>query len=141
MDGILLDTRDIEVPLRDLVAKGKGVGHLLPIIAQDLVSAVDDVYEAEGPGWQDLADSTKKARRGDSYKILQDTEVMVGSTDIGSGTTGSGFWVEAFAGASYADFHATGTANMPQRNPFDLGPFEEGVLRDVADLILEDVTR
>lgn len=136
-DGIMLDVSGLEAPIRELEARGKGINHLLPIIAQDLIAAVEDVYEEEGPGWEDLKDSTKKARRGSSYKILNDTGVMIGSTSPRFGSN----WAEAFAGASYADFHATGTENMVQRNPFDLGPFEEGLLRDVADLILEDVTR
>jgi phage gpG-like protein len=137
MDGILLDTSELAGPLQELEARGRGISHLLPVISEDLKAAVEDVYEEEGPGWKDLADSTKKARRGDSYKILQDTSVMILST----GTNLGADWAEAFAGASYADFHATGTKNMAQRNPFDLGPFEDPFLRDVADLLLEDLTK
>jgi phage gpG-like protein len=130
-----VDTSELVAAIAELEARGKNVSKLTPAIAEMLVSAVHDVYDAEGPNWQDLADSTKEARRGTSYKILQDTGVMAGSTAPSHGSD----YAVAFAGAAYADFHSSGTVNMPRRDPFDLGPFEEVVLKDVADLVLMEV--
>jgi len=113
------------------------VSRLMPSIAEMLVSAVSDVYEAEGPGWKDLEESTKQARRGTSYKILQDTGVMAKSTSAGHGAD----WAEAFAGAAYADFHVRGNDRLPVRNPFDLGPFMQDVLDDTEALILTEVAQ
>jgi phage gpG-like protein len=134
---VRVDTSEIAGTLYQLQAKGKALSGLMPAFAEELVSAVSDVYEAEGPGWEPLAESTLARRRGSIAKILQDTGVMAQSTAPGYG----GDWAEAYAGASYADFHATGTRYMPKRNPFDLGPFEAEVLESLADMALLEVTK
>lgn len=133
---ITVDTSELRAAVAQLEAKGKNVGRLMPTVAEMLVSAVSDVYEAEGPGWRDLAEETKLARRGTSYKILQDTGAMAGSTSPGNGPD----WAEAYAGAAYADFHSQGNAHLPRRDPFDLGPFMDDVLSDVEALILTEMT-
>lgn len=136
MTAFTVDMTELRDVVKRLEAKGKNVSRLMPVVAEMLVSGVSDVYDAEGPGWQDLAESTKQARRGTSYKILQDTGVMAGSTTAGHGPD----WAEAFAGAAYADFHSRGNANLPKRDPFDLGPFLADVLADVEDLVLLELT-
>jgi phage gpG-like protein len=137
---VRVDTSEIAGTIYRLQAKGKALSGLMPAFAEELVSAVSDVYEAEGPGWYGLAESTmysmRKSRRT-SYKILQDTGAMAGHTSPGYG----GDWAEAYAPESYADFHATGTRFMRKRNPFDLGPFEEEVLESLADMALIEVTQ
>jgi len=133
---IHVDIAELRAAVEQLQAKGKAIGHLMPTVADMLVTSVSDVYEAEGPGWRDLAESTKLARRGTSYKVLRDTGVMAGSTAPGNGPD----WAEAYAGAAYADFHSRGTVNMPRRDPFDLGPFMDDVLSDVEALILTEMT-
>lgn len=134
---IRVDTQELAGAVYKLQAKAKALSGLMPAFAEALVAAVSDVYEAEGPGWDGLEPATKARRRGSSYKILQDTGIMVDSTSPGYGAD----WAEAFAGASYADFHATGTRRMPKRNPFDLGPFEAEVLEGLADLAAQEVTK
>jgi phage gpG-like protein len=118
-------------------AKGKNIGRMMPVVAEALKSSVDDVYEAEGPGWAPLAEKTIKRRRGTSSKILQDTGVMAGSTMTRYG----GSWAEAWAHVGYAKYHASGTENMPQRNPFDLGPFEADLLADVGELLVQEMAK
>lgn len=132
-----VDTSALAGVLSQLEARGKNVRGILPIVGEMLIAAVSDVYEAEGPGWPGLAESTIAARRGGGAgaKILRDTGVMAGSTGVELGDS----WAEASAGVSYADFHAKGTSRMPKRNPFDLGPFEAGVLDDVAALLAAEV--
>jgi phage gpG-like protein len=138
-DGLVVrvDTSEIAGTIYRLQAKGKALSGLMPAFAEELVGAVSDVYEAEGPGWEPLAESTLARRRGSVAKILQDTGVMAQSTAPGYG----GDWAEAYAGAAYADFHATGTKFMPKRNPFDLGPFEAEVLESLADMALLEVIK
>lgn len=122
--------------LTGLRQHGEKVGELLPTIAEMLVGAVHDVFEAEGPGWEPLAAATLAHRRGTSHKILQDTGAFAGSIDPAWGGT----YAEARAGVSYAIFHVTGTTRMPKRNPFDLGPLEQPLLDEVAALLTEQVT-
>jgi len=110
---------------------------MMPVVAEALKSAVDDVYEAEGPGWTPLAESTIEKRRGTSSKILQDTGVMASSTMTRYGQD----YAEAWAHVGYAKYHASGTERMPQRNPFDLGPFEADLLADVAELLAAEIAR
>lgn len=122
--------------LTGLRQHGEKVSELLPTIAEMLVGAVHDVFEAEGPGWEPLAAATLAHRRGSSHKILQDTGAFAASIDPQWGGT----YAEARAGVSYAIFHVTGTSRMPKRNPFDLGPFEQPLLDEVAHLLTESVT-
>lgn len=146
---IRVDTSEIAGTIYKLEAKAKALSGLMPAFAEELVSAVSDVYEAEGPGWEPLTEYTIAHRRGTINKILQDTGVMAQSTAPGYG----GDWAEAFAGASYADFHARGCMTttvdengvfgirLPRRNPFDLGPFEAEVLESLADMAALEATK
>lgn len=117
--------------LAAIEARGKSVDRALPIIAEMLVGAVQDVIEAEGPGWPGLADSTVRQRRGSSHAILQDTGVFAGSIAPAFGST----YAEAVDGTTYGHFHVTGTRKMPKRNWTDLGPFEAPLLDEVAELL------
>lgn len=138
MDQVHVDTRDMEVALTEYGIKARNIRRLMPVFAEMLVSAVDDVYEAEGPDWEPLAEATIRQRRNKSREgttILQDTGVMAKSTAPGYGRD----FVEARAGVEYARFHSTGTSRMPRRDPFELGPFEEGVLEDVDDVLLREL--
>jgi phage gpG-like protein len=108
---------------------------MLLIVAELLVAGVHDVFEAEGPGWAPLAESTLKARRkgGAGAKILQDTGVMAGSIAPAWGDT----YAEAFAGVSYAIYHVSKEprSHLPLRDFFNLGPFESPLLDEVAALL------
>jgi phage gpG-like protein len=135
---ISLDNTDLLKVLQKLGANAKSAAaSAAPTVAKMMVSAVHDVYDAEGPGWKDLADSTKLQRRGTSYKILQDFGVMAESTAQAFGLD----WAEAHGGAAYTIFHVTGTKYMVARDPFDLGPFLQDVLDETADLLLQRVVR
>jgi phage gpG-like protein len=135
MGSVSVDTRELMDIVHRFEERGRNVSRLTPAIAEIFVSGVSDVYDAEGPGWKDLAGSTQRARRGSSYKILQDSGVMAGSTTAIYGSD----WAGAKAGASYADYHARGNANLPRRNPFDLGPFLDEVLDETEDLLLREL--
>lgn len=117
--------------LLGLQKQAQGIDRHLPAIAEMLVGAVQDVIEAEGPGWQDLSDSTKAARRGTSYKILQDTGLLASSVSAQYGAT----YAEAVDGTTYGHYHVSGTKRMPRRDFTDLGPFLEPLLEDVAELL------
>jgi phage gpG-like protein len=119
--------------LAAIAAQGRSIDKALPIIAEMLVGGVHDVFEAEGPGWEPLADSTVARRRGTSHKILQDTGIMAGSISPQHGST----WAEAVDGTSYGIFHTSSAPRekIPLRDFFDLGPFEGPLLDEVADLL------
>jgi len=123
---------NLNAVLLDLSAKGRSVDRMLPIIAEMLVGAVQDVIEAEGPGWQELADSTKRSRRGSSYKILQDTGVAAASIAAQYGST----YAEAVDGTSYFFRHIKGGPNLPVRDWTKLGPFEAPLLDEVAEMLV-----
>lgn len=134
--SVAADMREFEGVLLRMEANVRNLDRILPVVADILVSAVDDVYQAEGPNWPAFAPSTLR-RRGSmgAAKLLQDTGVMANST---IGESGSNY-AQARSTIPYAKYHATGTATLPVRNPFALGPFEAGVLDDVAELLLDEV--
>ena len=122
---------DLNKVLVELAGKGNAIDKGLPVVAEMLLGAVHDVFEAEGPGWEPLADVTKAARRGTSYKILQDTGLLVGSLEPSYGST----YAEVVDGTTYGHYHVTGTKHMPQRDWTNLGPFEEPLLDEVAEFL------
>lgn len=132
-----IDGREIIVELDKMQRRARSLGRVMPAAAEALVSAVSDVYEAEGPGWEPLKASTLRSRRGSTAKILQDTGVMAGSTTPSHGND----WAAASAGVAYAEYHATGTSRMPKRNPFDLGAQLDPVLEDIADMLAEEAVK
>lgn len=114
--------------LAEVAAQGKAIDRTLPVIAEMLLGAVQDVFEAEGPGWEPLAEATKAQRRGSSFKILQDTGVGVASLSPSYGST----YAEVVDGTTYMHHHVTGNERLPQRDWTNLGPFEEPLLDEVA---------
>lgn len=117
--------------LAELEAKGKSIDRGLPVVAEMLLGAVQDVFEAEGPGWEPLAEVTKAKRRGTSYKILQDTGLLAGSLEPSYGST----YAEVVDGTTYGHYHVTGTKHMRKRDWTDLGPFEQPLLDEVAEFL------
>lgn len=121
--------------LVDLQATAQSLPQMLPTIAELLVGGVLDVFEVEGPGWAPLAEATIRARRqnGRGAKILQDSGLMADTIAPGWGDT----YAEAFAGVSYAIFHVSKEPRekLPLRDFFNLGPFLNPLLDEVAALI------
>jgi len=136
MTAVTANAEELVGTLLNFETKARNLDRVLPVIADILVSAVDDVYQAQGPGWDPFAASTVRAR-GDmgAAKLLQDTGLMATST---IGETGAD-WAKAKTTIPYAKYHVTGNKNLPKRNPFDLGPFESDVLDEVADLLVDEV--
>lgn len=135
-DTVTANAEELVGAVLNLQTRARNLDRVLPVIADMLVSAVDDVYQAEGPGWDPFAPATVRARgEMGAAKLLQDTGLMATST---IGETGAN-WAKAKTTIPYAKYHVTGNARLPKRNPFDLGPFEAGVLDEVADLLLDEV--
>lgn len=122
--------------LAEMRGRAESVDQYLPVVAEMLVASVSDVFEAEGPGWEPLADSTRMNPRRADGPILQDTGVAAGSV----GPAWGDVYAEAVGGVDYLLYHVTGTSKMPKRNPFDLGPFEGPLLDEVSALLLENLT-
>lgn len=128
------DFAELQLLVDSFERQGRSLSRLMPAVAEVLVAAVSDVYDAEGPGWEPLKEATLKKRRGTVGKILQDTGVMAGSTSAGYGSD----FAEARGGASYSVFHAPDDQG---RNPFDLGPFEEPALREIEEMLLDELLK
>ncbi len=138
MPGVVrVDESELISAIYQLKARGRNVRGVLPVLGDALVSAVNDVFDAEGPDWEPLSEVTVRQRRGTSEKILQDTGMFAQSLEMATGAD----WVEARSGVAYGEFHATGTKHMPKRNPFELGPFEADFLEDAADVVAAEVVR
>lgn len=125
----------LQAVLLRMQGQAQGAYEALPIIAELLVSGVLDVFEAEGPDWAPLAAATLAARRknGRGARILQDSGLMADTIAPGWGDT----YAEAFAGVSYAIFHVSKEPRekIPLRDFFNLGPFENPLLDEVAELL------
>lgn len=127
----------LEDVLRQFREQGHDLSPFLPAAGALLAAAVSDVFDAEGPGWEPLAEVTLKARRGSSSRILQDTGVLAASvTSVDNVQQGADF-VEVVDGTTYGYWHTVGNKRMPKRDWTDLGPFEQPLLEDVAEMLSE----
>lgn len=136
-DGVRFHSPDLAKQLTKLRAQGEDLRGAVPLAAEALLAAVDDVFEKEGPGWAPLAPATIAARRGGGggAKILQDTAVLINSIDAEQGAD----FVEVGTNVPYAKFHVTGTKNMPQRDFLEID--FEAVSTEIAEMVLMSVVR
>jgi phage gpG-like protein len=138
LQGVQLDLEPLGKALMALERAGAEVGEqVMPIAAEILVSAVQEVFEREGavagkPKWPDLADSTKARRRGSSYKILQNTGLLAGSVTPFS----EKLVAEAFSNVPYAGYHVSQRPRkkLPLRDFTDID--FESAQKEFADVLL-----
>lgn len=124
---------DLRIQLQALQARGQSVDKAMPVIGEMMRTAVADMFEAQGPGWQQLSEETIRQRRGTSHMILQDTGLMAVSGEPAFGPD----FVDFVFGASYSVYHAP---DAQKRDITDLGPFEQPLLDEVAAYLATQVT-
>lgn len=129
-DDVVVATAELALLTESFARRGKNIGKLTPVIAEMLVTAVHDVFEAEGPGWQKHAASTIAKRRGKSdYKLLQNTTNLISNIHPEHGPD----WAMAGTNVPYVRFHLAGGPIIPKRNPFEV---RDSIADDVVDLML-----
>lgn len=133
-----VDTTGLEAEIKRFEKRGGDLSQVMSTVAEHLVAAVSDRFEAEGDGqWPPLAPATIAARRkgGRGAKILQDTGRWAGSHRAYFGRD----FAEAASDTSYAIYHVSKAPRkrVPYRSPYDLN---QRVYDEAVDLILEAVT-
>jgi len=146
-----IDFSSLMRAVNDLGKKMADASRTMPILAEALVSSVQDVFEQEGavggnPRWPDLKSkrprdasrkvkkrgkgARKRGRRGP--KILQDTGIMAGSITPASNDT----IVQAYTGVGYAVYHVSKAPRkvIPLRDFFAIDEAE--FYKEAADVIL-----
>jgi phage gpG-like protein len=133
---VSIDTSELVGAIEAFEKRGKRLDDTMSVAAEVLVSAVNDKFQAGGPGWAPLAESTLLQRRGTVAQILVDTGRLVGSIH---GMHGDDF-AEAATDVSYAVYHVSSAprSNLPLRDFFDL---PEQVFDDILELVLEALDR
>ena len=131
---VTLDDRELIAALSGFVDRAEDLSEPMAVIAESMVAAVQDKFEQGGPGWPDLAESTKQQRRGSEYQILVDTGVLSGSI---AGESGKDY-AEAATSVEYAVYHVSSEprSKIPLRDFFDL---PEHVYDDAVDTIVDFV--
>jgi phage gpG-like protein len=127
------DVTELLTRLGEWEAAGNDLGPTMALIAEDLVTAVQDEFETEGRGkWPGFAESTLATRAGG--KLLQDHGILAGSIEPRHGSR----FAEASTGVDYAVHHIFGApkGHLPQRNFFDI---DEAVFEQAAALIAQTV--
>jgi phage gpG-like protein len=131
-DDVVVADAELGTLLQTFERRGRNLGQITPVIAEMLVTAVHDVFEAEGPGWPRHAASTLRKRRGRTgHKLLQDTGHLITSVH---GEQGPDF-ARATTNVPYAVYHTSSAPRtiLPDRNPFLI---PDSVADDVVDLML-----
>lgn len=129
-DDVVVATAELALLTQSFERRGKNLSAITPVIAEMLVTAVHDVFEAEGPGWQRHAASTLAKRRGGSgHKLLQDTGHLITNIHAEHGPD----WAMAGTNVPYVRYHLHGGPVIPKRNPFEV---PDSIADDVVDLML-----
>lgn len=136
---VSLDTKELEKYLETWRKRSEDLSPVMAIVAQFLVSEVDEQFETAGGGkWAPLAASTlkKRAAAGKMDGPLKFNGAFAGSI---AGDYGPDF-AEASTGVPYAVFHVSEAPRkiIPLRNPFDL---PDAILDEALDMIVADLTR
>lgn len=136
-DLVTVDVRDLSKVTVKLGDRAKDVSPAMAIVAEMLVSAVNDNFETAGHGtWPGLAESTKAKRRGTIYQILKDTGRAAGSI---RGEHAHDY-AEASSDVDYLKYHVGDGPRtvIPKRDPFEL---EEAVYEEAVDVIVDYVSQ
>jgi phage gpG-like protein len=129
-DDVVVATAELALLMDSFDRRGKSLSTITPVIAEMLVTAVHDVFEAEGPGWQRHAASTLAKRRGKTgHKLLQDSGNLITSVHPEHGSD----WAMAATNVPYVRYHLHGGPVIPKRNPFEI---PDSIADDVVDLML-----
>lgn len=135
-EAVTIDFSALMGAVKGLHRKLSDAHRTVPVIAEALVSSVQDVFEAEGavggkPKWKALA-RQRKRNAGGAQRILQDTGVMAASITPAS----SDRWVAAYTGVAYAKYHVSSLPRkvIPLRDFFDIDRDE--FYAEAADIIL-----
>lgn len=133
MDRVVkLDQAELIGLLSALGDRAQDLSEPMAIVAESLVAAVNDKFEAGGPGWPGLAASTMRSRRGATAQILVDTGRMAASIQGESGAD----YAEAATDVEYAVYHVSDAPRkkIPKRDFFDL---DERVYNEAAQTIVD----
>jgi phage gpG-like protein len=130
----VVDITELLDVLADMEERAGDLSEPMAIIAEDLVSRVNDKFESGGPGWPALADSTiaKRRKKGRGAQILKDTGRLAASIEADHGSD----FAEAATDVEYAVYHVSDEPRekIPKRDFLD-------VLDDGAtDYVVETIT-
>ena len=131
--GAVVDTSELDRELSAIERRVTDYSPITPVLAEILVSAVNDRWQSGGNGqWPALAASTLYKRRlhGKGAQILQDTGRAVASVQAAHGPD----WAGAYTDVSYMVYHASDAPRsvIPLRDPFDV---EEQAWPDLVDAL------
>lgn len=137
-DQVTFETSELNDFLKGIGRDLKDASRAMPVIAESMHAAVQEVFEQQGavgnkPKWQDLADSTKRQRRGsEPYNILFDTGHLALRMTPNSGNT----WAEVFNDLEYLKYHNSDAprTKIPLRDPFGID--EEEMMAEAVDICL-----
>lgn len=128
------DDRELQRLLKDAGNQADElVAQALQIVAEDLQSAVVEMFETSGHGkWPPNKPSTI-AKKGSSKPMI-DTGAMMGSIRAESGPD----YAMAATDKEYVVFHLEGGDVIPRRNPFDIPDgFDQDAAKTVADYVAQ----
>lgn len=131
--GAIVDTSELDRELAAIERRVTDYSPITPVLAEILVSAVNDRWQSGGNGqWPPLAASTLYKRRlhGKGAQILLDTGRAAASVEAAHGAD----WAGAYTDVSYMVFHVSAAARsvIPLRDPFDV---EEAAWPDFVDAL------
>ena len=139
MFDVKVDGSKLVKLLRRFERAGGDLTPAMQVIAEQLVSAVNDEFESAGRGrWPALEASTiaRRRKKGRGAQILKDTGRLAASI---RGDAGSD-WAMAATDVGYAVYHVSHEPRrvIPLRNFFDV---PETVIEDAAQTLLDMLTQ
>lgn len=137
-------TTELEGRLTAYVRRAKNAP--MKIIADALITAIDDLIQSEGnQTWEPFHENTlRRHPERAGGELLQGTTGQLANIQHSPGSPGPD-WVQIESPAPYSWYHVTGTHNkdgserMPKRDFMDIDL--ERVLTEVADDICEEIVK
>lgn len=119
--GVEVDLRELSLELKKIDRRTLDFSPITPVLAEILVSYVNDRWDSAGNGeWKGLAESTKRKRRkrGLGAQILKDTGRAAASVRADSDASSA----SAVTDTAYMVFHVSSAPRtvIPLRDPFDV---------------------
>jgi phage gpG-like protein len=131
---VTVDLGELTGNITAMAARAADMSDTMAVIADTLASAVSDKFDQQGPGWQGLAESTLRSRRGGSAQILSDSGRLAGSIQPDSDADSA----EAATDVEYAVYHVSAAprSKIPLRDFFDL---PDSVYEEAEQTIIEAI--
>ena len=131
-----LNRKQVDDLLKQLKDRGENLRPAFIAIEQEIIDGIEDIFEAEGPGWQKLSPATQaiRARQCKTGKMLQVSGGL--ATSIQGNSTITNDSVTVGSNKKYAPFVNNGTKQIVTKKQAGFLRFALGIHKKVGSQLV-----